>query len=604
MILTLLTGLCSALAGPADLPLARYQAARTAGDNLGAWALAGDALKADPTDWRAHRAWQAELERLGATWWLDAEYEALAGSPDADLRLMAAGWRSLRSGSELRGAEGASATATALVEADLALGRGAAKQAIKALDGVVSPEASALRIEALVALGDTGGIRREVRDATGRWPERVDLSAALWRAESLALKSARWGVLDDAAASLEQSDALAAYRAHTLFLTAQDEPLAAAAAARLLQLGEVWALPSRAPWTSDMIRDLGRLLALQSTPAPPPGGTEAERARVLAATARELGRRGRHERAAEVWRQAIQSPELSAELVIEGAAALERVGAPPEELVLLARRARAQSQRRATLPDDLARDQTLRVEAWLIEARALRRAGDLEGALAAAVAATDAGATAEVWVLRGELLEQLGEPVAAFTTYAHAASLGVSGMEERLNRLYAGPASAAEVVGAWPKPSGTSAVPAPAMVSAAPRFPARTVQTRQGAVDLNAEPLIVVAFWASWCVPCAAELPELDKLAGRLAAQGVPVKIVALSVDEQERDYTRWLANRTLDQLIIGRDPALAREAKVTGIPSTWVLGPGGVVLAFHQGYIPGDIDKLEEELLSAAQTP
>jgi cytochrome c biogenesis protein CcmG/thiol:disulfide interchange protein DsbE len=283
---------------------------------------------------------------------------------------------------------------------------------------------------------------------------------------------------------------------------------------------------------------------------------------------------------------------------------LERVGAPPEELVLLARRARAQSQRRATLPDDLARDQTLRVEAWLIEARALRRAGDLEGALAAAVAATDAGASAEVWVLRGELLEQLGEPVAAFTTYATAASLGVSGMEERLNRLYAGPASAAEVVGAWPKPSGPGAVPAPAMVSAAPRFPARTVQTRQGAVDLNAEPLIVVAFWASWCVPCAAELPELDKLAGRLAAQGVPVKIVALSVDEQERDYTRWLANRTLDQLIIGRDPALAREAKVTGIPSTWVLGPGGVVLAFHQGYIPGDIDKLEEELLSAAQTP
>ncbi|MBK9646521.1 MAG: redoxin domain-containing protein [Deltaproteobacteria bacterium] len=598
MILTLLTGVWSALAGPADLPLARYHAARTAGDSLGAWALAGDALKADPTDWRAHRAWQAELERLGATWWLDAEYEALAGSADADLRLMAAGWRSLRSGTELVGAEGARVEAIGLVTADLALGRGAAKQALKALDGVVSPEASALRIEALIALGDTGGLRREVRDATGRWPERVDLSGALWRAESLALKTARWGVLDAAAASLEQADALAAYRAHTLFLTAQDEPLAAAAAARLVQLGEVWALPSRAPWTSDMIRDLGRLLALQSTPAPPPGGTEAERARVLAATARELGRRGRHERAAEVWRQAIQSPALSAELLIEGAAALERVGAPPEELIALARRARALSLRRAAMPDELPHDQQLRVETWLIEARALRRAGDLEGALAAAVAATDAGAAAEVWVLRGELLEQLGDPVAAFTTYAFAASLGVTGMEERLNRLYAGPASAADVVGAWPKPS---AAPVPSTVSAAPRFPVRAVQTRQGAVDLNAEPLIVVAFWASWCVPCAAELPELDKLAGRLAAQGIPVKIVAISVDEQERDYTRWLTNRELNQLIIGRDPALAREAKVTGIPSTWVLGPGGVVLAFHQGYVPGDIDKLEEELRSAA---
>lgn len=603
MILTLLTGACAALAGPADLPLARYHAARVAGDSLGAWALAGDAVEADPTDWRAHRAWQAELERIGATWWLDAEYGALASAPDADLRLMAAGWTALRGGGELRAVEGASGEALALVTADLALGRGAAKQAVKALEGVVSPEASELRIEALIALGDTGALRREVRDATTRWPERVDLSGALWRADSLALKTARWGVLDAAAAGLEGADALGAYRAHALFLTAQDEPLAAAAAARLIQLGEVWGLPSRAPWTTDMVRDLGRLLALQATPAPPPGGTEAERARVLAATARELSRRGRHERAAEVWRQAAQSPALSAELVLEGAAALERVGAPPEELVALARRARALSQRRAAMPDELHRDQALRVEAWLIEARALRRAGDLEGALSAAAAATDAGGPAEVWVLRGELLEQLGEPVAAFTTYATAASLGVVGMEERLDRLYAGPASAAAVVGAWPKPTGASAMPAPPTASAAPRFPVRVVQTRQGALDLNAEPLIVVAFWASWCVPCAAELPELDKLAGRMAAQGVPVKIVALSVDEQERDYTRWLTQRELNQLVIGRDPALAREAKVTGIPSTWVLGPGGVVLAFHQGYIPGDIDKLEEELLSAAAT-
>ncbi|MCK6525924.1 hypothetical protein L6R49_31355, partial [Myxococcota bacterium] len=265
MIVSLLTCAWTALAGPADLPLARYHAARAAGDALGAWALAGDAVEADPTDWRAHRAWQAELERLGATWWLDAEYSALASSADADLRLMAAGWTALRSGGDLRGAEGADAVRVALVVGDLALGRGAAKQALKALDGVVSPEASALRLEAYIALGDTGGVRREVRDATSRWPERIDLYGALWRADSLALKTARWGVLDAAAAGLEGADALAAYRAHALFLAAQDEPLAAAAAARLVQLGELWALPSRAPWTADMIRDLGRLLALQAT---------------------------------------------------------------------------------------------------------------------------------------------------------------------------------------------------------------------------------------------------------------------------------------------------------------------------------------------------
>ena len=40
---------------------------------------------------------------------------------------------------------------------------------------------------------------------------------------------------------------------------------------------------------------------------------------------------------------------------------------------------------------------------------------------------------------------------------------------------------------------------------------------------------VVLNFWATWCVPCVAELPSLDRLAGTLA--GSNIEVLAVSED-------------------------------------------------------------------------
>jgi thiol-disulfide isomerase/thioredoxin len=45
--------------------------------------------------------------------------------------------------------------------------------------------------------------------------------------------------------------------------------------------------------------------------------------------------------------------------------------------------------------------------------------------------------------------------------------------------------------------------------------------------------VILVDFWATWCRPCRAEMPELVKLESRLRAQGV--KLITVSADEPEK---------------------------------------------------------------------
>jgi cytochrome c biogenesis protein CcmG/thiol:disulfide interchange protein DsbE len=128
--------------------------------------------------------------------------------------------------------------------------------------------------------------------------------------------------------------------------------------------------------------------------------------------------------------------------------------------------------------------------------------------------------------------------------------------------------------------------------SEAPGF--RLPSLAGGEVDLASQrgKVVVLNFWATWCPPCVAEMPSLERLHRALSPEGLSV--VTVSTDEDEAALRRFVAERSLTLPVL-KDPGgrlAAGQYRTTGYPETFVLDRNGRVLQHVVG--PAEWDSAE----------
>jgi cytochrome c biogenesis protein CcmG/thiol:disulfide interchange protein DsbE len=133
-------------------------------------------------------------------------------------------------------------------------------------------------------------------------------------------------------------------------------------------------------------------------------------------------------------------------------------------------------------------------------------------------------------------------------------------------------------------------VPAFAMKPASPDRPGLSL------ADLKDGRPRLLNVWASWCLPCAAEAPQLKTL------QQQGATIVGVAIRDRPEDVARFLAEYGNPYERIGADDMSQLQLSIgsSGVPETFVVDGAGVIRYQHIGdiraeHVPMLLEKLRE---------
>jgi len=120
--------------------------------------------------------------------------------------------------------------------------------------------------------------------------------------------------------------------------------------------------------------------------------------------------------------------------------------------------------------------------------------------------------------------------------------------------------------------------------------------------------VMIIDFWASWCQPCRAALPELSAIGQRYAAAGL--QVVTVNVDRTQARADDFLkAYVPAPTMTLLRDPGGAGLAHfgASGLPALYVVDQRGVVRLVESGFTVENlraIDTFVGGLLSQGGNP
>jgi len=100
--------------------------------------------------------------------------------------------------------------------------------------------------------------------------------------------------------------------------------------------------------------------------------------------------------------------------------------------------------------------------------------------------------------------------------------------------------------------------------------------------------VVMVNFWATWCVPCRQEMPHLEALYEKY--NGLGFELLAVNVEKNNAEGARkWLQETPVTfPVLFDPENQVTKLYKVQTMPSTVIIGRDGTMRFMHNGYKPG----------------
>ena len=119
-------------------------------------------------------------------------------------------------------------------------------------------------------------------------------------------------------------------------------------------------------------------------------------------------------------------------------------------------------------------------------------------------------------------------------------------------------------------------------------------------VDMNElkGKVIFLNLWATWCGPCRAEMPSIQKLYDKVKGDKIAFVMLSLDTDENAPKINRFIEQYSFSFPVYRPATAMPNQLRVSTIPTTFVVGIDGKIKMKKTGTANYDTEEFEKFLL------
>jgi len=130
-------------------------------------------------------------------------------------------------------------------------------------------------------------------------------------------------------------------------------------------------------------------------------------------------------------------------------------------------------------------------------------------------------------------------------------------------------------------------------------FTLRDLRGRKVSFRSFDDKVVLLSFWATWCVPCHTELPQLQEIWNRHRERGF--ELVSVSVDPADNESeVRQMVRRYRYRfpVLMDQETEVSNRFNPTmDLPYSVLVDRRGRIASVHQGYRIGDEEIIENEI-------
>src|SRR5262245_35151320 len=125
----------------------------------------------------------------------------------------------------------------------------------------------------------------------------------------------------------------------------------------------------------------------------------------------------------------------------------------------------------------------------------------------------------------------------------------------------------------------TGLPPSPRAGFPAPDFTLETLDGSTTSLAGQRGKVVIVNLWASWCGPCRAELPAIQRLYDAQRDQGLAILAVHGTFQDSEASARAFAQVLGLTfPIVLDRDGAVSRRYQLRALPSTFIVDRKGII--------------------------